>query len=81
MTVAEPEPDGLSDALTLAGHVIAQVEEPMTVTLKLQVESTLLDSSVAVQLTWVVPTEKVEPEAGLHAIVTVGQLPVVVGAE
>ena len=81
MTVAEPEPDGFSLAVTLAGHVIVQVEEPMTVTLKPQVASTLLDWSVALQLTWVVPTGKAEPEIGLQTIVTLGQVPVVVGVE
>ena len=51
MTGAEPEPDGFSLAVTLAGHVIVQVEELVTITPKLQIASTLLDWSVAVQLT------------------------------
>lgn len=79
MTVVEPEPDGLSLTITLAGHVIEQVEEPITVTLKPQVASTLFNWSVAVQLTWVVPTGKVEPVAGLQTIVALEQVPVVVG--
>ncbi|MFY9610377.1 MAG: hypothetical protein WAU45_17415 [Blastocatellia bacterium] len=65
----------------LAGHVIVQVDEPFTVTAKLHVASTVLDWSVALQLTCVVPTGKEEPEFGLHTIVTLGQEPIVVGVE
>jgi hypothetical protein len=52
VTVAQGLPEQVVFAVwvILAGHVIVQVEEPMTVTLKLQIASTLLDS-VAVQLT------------------------------
>lgn len=49
----------------------------VTVTVKLQ-ETLLFAESVAVQLTVVVPTLKLEPEGGLHTVVT--QLPVVLGA-
>jgi hypothetical protein len=49
----------------------------VTLTVKLQ-DTILLAESVAVQLTVVVPTLKLEPEGGSHTVVT--QLPVVVGA-
>ena len=39
----------------------------------------LPEASVAVQVTVVVPTGKVEPEAGEHAVVTIGQLSEAVG--
>jgi hypothetical protein len=44
-----------------------------TVTVKLHV-AVLLDASVAVQLTVVVPNAKHEPDGGAHATVTPGQL-------
>ena len=44
-----------------------------TVTPKLQ-DAVLLDESVAVQVTVVVPGGKHEPDAGAHATVTPGQL-------
>ena len=50
---------------------------PFTVTVKLQ-ETMLLDESIAVQVTTVVPDGKLEPEGGLQTVVT--QLPVVVGS-
>ena len=50
----------------------------LTVTVKLQ-PCVLPDASVAVQLTVVVPFEKAVPEAGLHKVVTPGQLSVAVG--
>jgi len=49
----------------------------LTVTLKVQ-DCVLLNASVAVHVTAVVPTENTEPEGGVHEVVT--QLPVVVGA-
>jgi hypothetical protein len=49
-----------------------------TVTLKLQV-AVLPDVSVAVQVTVVVPTEKQDPDGGLHPTVTPGQLSLAVG--
>ena len=51
----------------------------MTVTVKLQVP-VLPEVSVAVQLTVLVPTGKVAPEAGLQAMVEPGQLSVAVAA-
>ena len=49
-----------------------------TVTVKVQL-AVLPDSSVAVQVTVVVPTGKVEPEAGLQAVDAPEQLSVAVG--
>src|SRR6267143_5103369 len=49
-----------------------------TVTLKLQV-AVLADASVAVQVTVVVPTGKHDPDAGLHTLVTPGQLSLAAG--
>src|SRR6267143_1762085 len=49
-----------------------------TVTLKLQV-AMLPDASVAVQVTVVVPTGKHDPDAGLHTLVTPGQLSLAAG--
>lgn len=49
----------------------------LTIALKVQLW-VLLNASVAVQVTAVVPTVNTEPDGGLHATVT--QLPVVVGA-
>ena len=49
----------------------------LTVTVKLQ-ETILLDESVAVQLTGLVPTLKLAPDGGKHVVLT--QLPVVVGS-
>jgi hypothetical protein len=49
-----------------------------TVTVKLQLAMSPT-ASVAVQLTVVAPLEKVEPEAGVHRVVTPGQLSVAVG--
>jgi len=57
----------------LAGHVITGFSVSLTVTLKLQV-AMLPESSVAVQVTKLVPLANVEPLAGLHAVVTPGQL-------
>jgi hypothetical protein len=60
----------------LDGQVI--VHASATVTVKLH-DAMLPLVSVAVQLTVVVPTGKVEPEAGLHTTVVPGQLSLVVG--
>ena len=49
-----------------------------TATLKAQV-AVLPEASVAVQVTVVVPVGKLEPEAGLHDVVTPGQLSEAVG--
>lgn len=58
------------------GQVKVQV---VTVTVKLQVP-VLFAASVAVQLTVVVPTWKVEPDAGVQDAVTPEQLSFAVGA-
>lgn len=65
----------------LAGQVIAQVEEPLTLTAKLQLATTLFDTSLPVQVTTVCPTGKLEPEGGLQVIVRLGQVPAAVGVE
>ena len=56
-----------------AGHTTVGACVSVTVTVNEQ-----LGPAVVVQLTVVVPTGKLDPEAGVH--VTVPQLPVVVGA-
>ena len=50
-----------------------------TVTWKLHID-VLLDVSVAVHVTVVVPTGKQDPEAGLHTTVATAQLSLAVGA-
>lgn len=49
-----------------------------TVTVKLQFEE-LLDASVAVQVTVVVPVGKMEPDAGVQLVITAEQLSIVSG--
>jgi hypothetical protein len=56
--------------LILAGQVIAQVEELLTLTVKLQVATTTSDTFLPVQLTEVCPTGKLEPEGGLQVTVS-----------
>ena len=51
----------------------------VTVTVKLQL-AVLPEVSVAVQVTVVVPLEKVDPEGGLQLVVTPEQLSAAVGA-
>ncbi len=51
----------------------------MTLTVKLQ-DPVLPEESVAVHVTWVVPTAKVDPELGLQVAVTESQLSVAVAA-
>ena len=64
---------------TLAG-LLSSCRQPLnTVTVKLQV-AVLFDVSVAVQVTVVVPTGRIEPLGGVHAEVTPGQLSDTVGA-
>ena len=48
--------------MTFVGHVIVHPAEPVTVTLKLQFAT--FDEPLAVQVTTVVPSGKLEPEAG-----------------
>jgi hypothetical protein len=59
-----------------AGQVMVHVA---TVTVKVHI-AVFCEASVAVQVTVVVPTWNVEPEAGLHEAVTPGQLSFGVGA-
>ena len=62
-----------------AGQVIAGSCVSCTVTVNAHVASGLFgDASLAVQLTVVTPTGKVDPLAGAHTIVTPGQLSVAV---
>jgi hypothetical protein len=62
----------------LDGQVIAGAVESSTVTVKLHVP-VLPDVSVAVHVTVVVPTGKLEPDAGAHMTVGVPQLSVPAG--
>jgi len=65
---------------TLAG-LLSSCRQPLnTVTAKLQL-AVLPDVSVAVQVTVVVPTGKLEPLGGLHTEITPGQLSDAVGTE
>ena len=50
-----------------------------TCTVKVQGADILFEASVALQLTVVVPTVKLEPEAGVQVTVAPGQLSVTVG--
>jgi hypothetical protein len=61
-----------------AGHVIIGGSVSLTVTVNEHV-AVFPDASVAVQVTVVVPSWKVEPEAGTHIAVTPGQLSEMVG--
>jgi hypothetical protein len=60
------------------GLVITGFSVSLTVTVKLQV-AVLPEASVAVHVTELAPLANVEPLAGLHAVVTPGQLSVAVG--
>src|SRR4030095_9939778 len=65
---------------TLAG-LLSSCRQPLnTVTVKLQL-AVLPDASVAVQVTVVVPTGRIEPMGGLNTEVTPGQLYDMVGGE
>ena len=64
-----------------AGHVIAGGCVSLTVTVNMQVAFGLSgDVSIAVQVTVVVPTAKNVPDAGVHVVVTPGQLSEAIGA-
>ena len=76
MTTAEHWP-GSVDLVMFAGHAMVGFSASVTVTVKLHV-ALFPDVSVAVQLTVVVPTGKVEPDAGEQTTVTPGQLSVAV---
>jgi hypothetical protein len=71
-------PDGLNN-MTLVGTLSSCRQAAKSVTLKLQ-EAVLPEASVAVHVTVVVPTGKVEPDGGVQAVVTPGQLSLAVGA-
>ena len=83
LNVAPPQqkrysPVAALNRTTLAG-LLSSCRQPLnTVTVKLQV-AVLPDVSVAVQVTVVVPTGKIEPLGGLHPEVTPGQLSAAVG--
>ena len=70
-------PDGLNN-MTLVGTLSSCRQAAKSVTLKLQ-EAVLPEASVAVHVTVVVPTGKVEPDGGTQAAVTPGQLSLAVG--
>jgi hypothetical protein len=82
VTVAQGLPAQVAFAawVILAGHVIAQVGRLLTVTEKLQAATTF-GPSLPVQLTVLSPTGKLEPDAGLHVIVKLGQGPTAVAVE
>jgi hypothetical protein len=76
LTAAEHWPDELPTVIG-AGHITTGGCESVTVTVNVHALDVLPDASVAVQLTLVVPTGNVEPDAGVHIVVTVpGQLSV-----
>jgi hypothetical protein len=77
LTVAEQVPAG-AFAVMFAGHVTVGAMTSLTVTVNVQVP-VLPDASVAVQVTVVVPTGKLEPDAGAHMTVGVPQLSVPAG--
>ena len=61
-----------------AGHVTVGACASVTVTVKVQVP-VFVEAAVAVQVTVVVPTGKVDPDAGAHTTVAPGQLSDAVG--
>ena len=63
-----------------AGQVMLGFSVSLTVTVKLQLV-VLLDESVAVQTTLLVPFAKIEPLDGMQATPTPGQLSLAVGAK
>ena len=77
MTVAVHVPAGAFVTM-FAGQVTVGFVESLTVTVKLH-EPVLPDASVAVQVTVVVPTGKLDPEAGAHTTVALPQLSLPVG--
>jgi hypothetical protein len=71
VTTAEPELGGFSVAVMLAGQVIVGAVVSTTCTVNVHGAEVLPLSSLAVQLTVVVPMGKVLPEAGVHMTVGV----------
>ena len=67
MTVAAQAPP-VAFVVMFAGHVTVGSISSLTVTVKVH-EPVLPDASVAVQVTVVVPTGKLEPDAGTHTAV------------
>lgn len=57
-----------------AGQVTEGFWVSLTVTVKLQGSDILFDASVAVHVTVVIPTGKLDPDAGLQFTVAPGQL-------
>src|SRR5687767_531656 len=76
-TVAEHNP-GVLPTVIFIGQVIVGAWVSLTVTEKLQV-AWLPPTSVAVQVTWVVPTGKNEPEDGEQVAVAPGVLSLTCG--
>ena len=80
VTVAEPEPGDDSVTVMFDGQVTVGACVSWIVTVKVHVVFGLFgDASEAVHVTVVVPTGKVEPDAGAHETVTPGQLSAPVG--
>jgi hypothetical protein len=78
--VALPEPDGFSATERLAGQVTEGASLSLTVTVNEQLDI-LPEASITLQVTVVTPTEKAEPEAGVHRTApTPGQLSLTIGA-
>jgi len=72
---------GVFGTVMFAGHVIEGASVSCTVTVNVQVPSGELgDPSLAVHVTVVVPTGKVDPDAGTQVTVAPGQLSVAVAA-
>lgn len=62
-----------------AGQVTVGACVSLTVTVKVQAMPVLFDASLGVQVTVVVPTLKLEPDAGTHVTVAPAQLSEAVG--
>jgi hypothetical protein len=77
VTTADAWPDAACVTM-FAGHTTTGGCVSLTVTLNEQ-SSVLLDASVAVQSTGVVPTRKIEPEPGTQLTVAPGQLSLATG--
>ena len=71
VTTAEQSP-GAAGTLMLEGQVMTGGSVSLTVTVN-EHEDVLFDTSLAVQVTVVVPFWKTDPDGGVHAVVTVEQ--------
>ncbi len=78
VTVADPEDGGDSTTVMFEGQVTVGACASFTVTVN-EHEPVFDDASVAVQVTMVTPTGKVDPVAGTHTTVAPGQLSEAVG--